>query len=155
MLERAQQGRLDHEKAGAGILQDVTELQPARRGVDRHQAGAEPGRAKEDLDELRPVLADQGDAIALTQAGRLQPAGRARREFGRLGEAPAPLARLHQGLGAKFPGLGLEHDRKAALIGRKDAPGIERFACRHRSTGGRTKPRPRSNSAKAASRSRR
>ena len=65
MLERAQQRGFDYEQPGAGILQDVAKLQPARGSVDRHQAGAEPGRAEEHLDELRPVLADQRDAVAL------------------------------------------------------------------------------------------
>ena len=131
MLERAQQSRFDHEEPCTGILQDVAELRAARGGVDRHQNGAEPGRAEEDLDELRPVLADQRHAIALAKAGRVQPAGRARGKLGRFGEAPAPLARLDQRLGAVFCGPGLQHGRQAALAGGEEAAGIERFAHRH------------------------
>jgi len=54
----------------------------------------------------------------------MQSAGRARCELGRLGEGPAPLARLHQRLGAVFAGLGLQHDRQAALGGGEEAAGM-------------------------------
>ena len=66
----------------------MPELQAARGGIDWHQDGTEPGRAEERLDELRPILAHQRDAVALPDAGSLKTAGRPRRDSRRCTSAP-------------------------------------------------------------------
>ena len=75
MLEVPEEVRLDDEKPCTRILKNMTQLQAARSGVDRHQAGAEPSSAEEYLDELRPILAYQCDAIASPDAGHMQATG--------------------------------------------------------------------------------
>jgi len=62
--ERVEEGGLDHHEPGAGILEDVAQLQPTRGNVDRHETGAEPGATEEYLDEFRSVLAHKRHAIA-------------------------------------------------------------------------------------------
>ena len=51
------ESRLDHQQPRAAVAQQVADLRPHRRGVDRHRRGAEPAAGEEGLEQLDPVAA--------------------------------------------------------------------------------------------------
>ena len=115
-------GRLDHQQPRAAVRQDVLKLRPARRDVDRHRDRAEPGAAEHDLEKLDAVGADDRDAVALLDAGRVQRAGEARRGVAGVRVGPGRLAGADQRRCRVALGLTRQHRRQGALGRRERLP---------------------------------
>ena len=80
---------LDDEQPRAAVGEQVADLRPHRRGVDRHRDRADPAAAEDDLEQLGAVAAHHRDAVAAADARRGAAPRRARRDARRsVGMAP-------------------------------------------------------------------
>ena len=68
---------VDHDRVGAGVVDDVAELGAGEAEVEGDEDGAEPGRGEHRLEEGRLVEAEEGDPVAVVDAVGAQPAGEA------------------------------------------------------------------------------
>ncbi len=93
---RTQAIALHHQQPGAGIDQDVAQLQAARRGIDGHRNRAYPGTAEQGLHELRPVAAQQRHTVSTANASVQQRGAVASGDLQRIAVAPARIARNKQ-----------------------------------------------------------
>ena len=103
--------RIRHQQHAGAVLQDVTQLHAARRGIDRHRHRAQPAAAQHHRQELDPVARHQRHAVAPAHAmgGQQRAARRVRR---RLAIFQCSARRLDPGARALARGLVHQHRRQ-------------------------------------------
>jgi len=97
----------------------VRELRPARRDIDRHRHGAEPSTAENCFKELETIRANDGNAIAYTNTGRAQRAGKPRGLLACLRIGPRFVAGGDERFLPKPFGLTRQHRRERAIGSRE------------------------------------